>query len=270
MTIAQDNTPKQLPNCIREAYLGMKRYRTAIVLDLLLTLGYTEGQWITYQEALNVGADYTAVHIIRDGLKDSTIRRRKLRSRTKGRKKYAYQIPNIERLKRHLVVEWSDVSDTLLLSDFKSGKIYKMALHREVIARGDRENDGDGVVFSRAYLSRRLNVSADTLRRYEKELGIHAEARYQMRQIRDRMDLYHVPDARAHNGMYIEISSRRGAISKLPALRALAGMYLKQGYEIWLRSRLPNRYHPAYPFVDEAQQNANIDMLKNLFAPSGG
>lgn len=261
--------PSQLPNCIREALLGLDAYRTAIMLDLLLTLGYKEGQWVTFKECIDVCSQYTAQHIIREGLKHYTIKRKKLPTTHPGRPTFAYKIPKIDHLKYKYVVEWSTASDTLQLADFRNGKSYRMALHRELIHRANDDSGGNGASFSRKFLTDRLNVCADTVRRYEKELGIYVEARWQTKQIKDKYDIIDLPTVREHNGKYIEVSSRRGKLVRLPALKAVAGMYLKQGYEVWLKSRLTNLYHPENPFVSSAQMEENNTMLANLFGSTG-
>lgn len=264
-SVSQDNPSTQMPNCIREAFLGIDAYKTAIVLDLLFTLGYKSGQWITYHEAVAVGTQYTAFHIIREGLKHFTIPQKVLPQSRRGRPTIAYQLPSIDRLKHQLVAEWSRVTDTLQLADFRNAKTYKMALHRELIHRANEENNGGGASFSREFLCERLNISPDTCRRYEKELGIYVEARYQERDIRDRWSLLMIPKERAHNGQWLEVATRKGAIKRVPAIRSLAALYRKQGYDVWLKKRLTNLYHPKYPFVSDEQIQANQKMLRDLF-----
>lgn len=253
-SVTQDKSPLQLPNCVREAYLGIDAYKTALTLDLLFTLGYKEGDWVTYQEALNIGADYTAVHIIRDGLKHETIKRRKLPQEKPGRPTFAYQLPQIDELKHDLVVEWSSVTDILSLEDFANGKTYRMALHRELIQRGFDENDHRPKAFSRKLMCERLNVSPKTLRTYEQELKTYVRPRYDVISIDAVYKLYLVPEKRSHNGQFLTIVSRDGAIRKLPAIKKVAGMYLKQGYELSIVQRKTNEYAPFNPYSEQAHR----------------
>lgn len=237
----------QLPNCIREALLGMGAYKTAITLDLLFTLGFECGQWVTYQQVLDACREYTSIHILREGLQHFSIARRKLPTITPGRPTFEYRLPYHDRLKSQLVMQYSYVTDVLALSDFRSGKTYKMALHRELIYRESNANGGNGASFSRPFLCNRLNISASTCRRYEKELGIYVEARYRERNIDSKTRLLFVPEERAHNGMWLEIGLRGGGLKRFPALRAIAGFYLKQGYDIYLKKQITNLYHPVTP-----------------------
>lgn len=264
-TVPHDKAYKQLPNCLREAFLGMNAPKTAITLDALFTLGFEEGKWYTYAQCLEATSNIVPVHIIREGLLHSSIRRRKLEQSRRGRPTFSYKMPTIDHLKYQIVLEWSRVSDRLQLADFSNVRAYKMALHRELINRGDNESGGNGVSFSRKWLCERLNVAPATLRAYEKLLGIFAEARWQMKQIKDRIDLIFLPEEKAHNGKYLEILTHRDIVAKVPATKAIAGMYLKQGYKVMLRSSITNRYYPSYPFADDKQIESNLNLLKNLF-----
>lgn len=238
---------QQLPNCIREALCGMGAYKTAITLDLLLIMGFKGGQWLSYNDVLEACAPYTAIHILRTGLQHFTIARRKMSRGTPGRPAYEYRLPYLEQLKRQLVSDYSYVTDTLLLADFRNGKSYKMALHRELIQRESDLNAGDGATFSRDFLCARIGVSASTCRRYEKELGIYVEARHREYTIDSKARLIIVPECREHNGYHLEITTRKGMIKRFPAVRAIAGHYRKLGYDVYLKKRVTNRYHPTTP-----------------------
>lgn len=254
-TVSQDKTPKQLPNCVREAFLGIDAYKTAMVLDLLFTLGFEEGQWITYQEALEVGSQHTAIHIIRDGLKHDTIKREAIPQERRGRPTFRYQLPSIYTLKKNLCVEWSGITDILTLEDFANGKSYRQALHRELIRRGYEENGNRPKAFSRKWLCERLSVCAKTLRRYEAELRTWVQSHWEMIPIKSLVFLHEVPKQRAHNGQFLSIVSRDGTKRRLPAIRKVAGMYFNRGYEVNLMRRRVNEYAPYSPYSKEAHRD---------------
>lgn len=245
----------QLPNCVREAYLGIDAGKTAIVLDLLFTFGYQPRQWVTYQECLNVMSDYTAIHIIRDGLKHWSIKQKSLQNGQAGRPVIAYLIPSIPELKTALTVERSNVSDTLTLADFSNQKAYRKALHRELISRNYIENGYNPVQFSRKFMSQRLNVTPSTLRAYERELGTWVEQVWSNQPIVTTYHLVVVPEVREHNGKVLKVTSRGGEAAYLPAVRSLAGLYRKKGYQVDLLQRGCNRYAPYSPYSDRAKQD---------------
>lgn len=254
-TVSQGNSPKQLPNIVREAFLGIDAGKTAITIDLLMTLGYKSGQWLTYQECLNVCTAHTAIHIIRDGLKHWTIKRKALPQSKPGRPTYAYQIPSIEELKNSLTVESSNVSDPLTLDDFQNQKSYRLALHRELILRGYRDNDHLPKRFSRKFMSDRLNVSPETLRSYENELETYIEPNWGHMQIKHKHDLLWLPEKRTHEGKWLEISIDGSTARKLPAVASIAGLYLKKGYDVALFWRECNSYAPYSRFSEQARRD---------------
>lgn len=254
-SVPQGKPKQQLPNCVREALLGIDAGKTAIVLDLLFTLGYQPGQWITYREALAVCTRYTAVHIVRDGLKHDLIKRQVYPVPRAGRPMYVYQLPFPDDLKEQLCIQKSSISDYLKPGDFANQKAYRMALHRELIQRGYEDEGHQPKKFSRKFMSERLNVTPDTLRRYEHELGTYVEPSYDVIWIRDKVQLWEVPEKRAHNGMYLSIVVDDTRVAKLPARKDIAGMYLKRGYEVNLMRRSCNKYAPYHPYSEQGKRD---------------
>lgn len=252
-SVSHSMTSKQLPNCVREAFLGIGAVKTAMLLDLLFTLGYKPGQWVTYQECLNVCRQYTSKTTIYEGLHHFTMKRKPLPQENAGRPTFAYVLPSFDALKHQLVVEWSHVSDQLLLSDMHTPKSYRMALHRELIARNYAENKKKATKFSRKFLSERLGCSPETLRSYERELGTWVNPTYGKRAISKLHHIYHVPEARAHNGRFLLIHVDGNTARRLPAIKSIAGLYLKKGYEMDLCWRECNEYAPYSPYSEQGK-----------------
>lgn len=254
MTIISQGKPSpQLPNVVRESLLGIDAGKTAIILDLLFTLGYKPGQWITYREAVNICSEHTAIHIIRDGLKHFTIKKRQLPAAGRGRPTIAYQLPSIDYLKSQLTVQLSSVSDFLDFSDFANLKAYRIALHRELIQRGYEANSNRPAKFSRKYMSERLSVSSDTLRRYEQELGTYVEPTYGETPLHHKFEVILVPETRQHNGKVLLVRQNDRTVGTLPAIRSIAGLYLKKGYEVVLSWRECNKYAPYSPHSEQGR-----------------
>lgn len=254
-SVSQDKRPLQLPNCVREAFLGLEAPKTAILLDLLFTLGYKPGQWVTYQEVLNVAGQHTANHICREGLLHWTIKREQLPQDRPGRPTFKYRLPSIDELRGQIVVEQSFVTDILTLEDFRNAKSYRMALHRELIRRGYEDNDHMPKVFGRELMSKRLNVSPDTLRSYERELGTYVEERWHVQPIRYDFEVHLLPKKRVHDGRVLKIVAGGETIRYMPCVGDIAGLYRKQGYEVSICKRQCNAYAPYSPYSEQGRRD---------------
>ena len=265
-TVPQGKPPQQLPNCVREVLLGIGLPKSALMLDLLLTLGFQEGQWVTYEQVIDACKQYTSFNVIRDGLNGYVFRKKRLKQTRRGRPTVAFQIPKIDHLKYKYAVKWSKLTDTLLLADFRNVKTYRMGLHRELIARGHEESGQDGAIFSRKWMAERLGVSAETLRNYEGELKTYVEARFHKRPMKSTADLMYLDDKRDHNGKFLVVYYR-DTYKHMPAIKGLGGLLLKQGHEFELHTRLPNRYFPENPYLEQQQIEENNRFLQDLFRP---
>lgn len=254
-SISQAKRPTQLPNCVREAFLGIDAPKTAVLLDLLFTLGYRSGQWVTLSECLNVCTEHTAIHIVKQGLKHWTIVREAIPQDRPGRPTYKYLLPSIDGLKNDLVAKPSFVTDILNLQDFRNVKSYRMGLHRELIQRGYEANDRQPVEFSRKLMSERLNVSHDTLRRYERELGTYVEDRWGAKPLQHKFELSILPQKKVHDGRFLSIRVMDTPVKRLPCVASIAGMYMKKGYEVWLGWRKCNAYAPYSPYSEQGMRD---------------
>lgn len=248
-SVSQAQASDQLPNNVREALLGTESPKTAVLLDLLFLLGYRAGQRVTMREVIAVTKDYTSQNIAREGLQHDSIKRTKLPSSRRGRPTYTYTLPSLKTLLNELTGGLRSPSDPISIEDCKSLHTYRMALHRELIARGASESDRHMARFSRRYMTRRLNVSEQTLRNYEKELNTYVEPRFDYQPIQSKAWLFIVPETRQHNGQYLQAKHPDGKIIRLPAKRVLAGYYLKLGYQVELWKREVNAYAPQNPEI---------------------
>jgi hypothetical protein len=80
-------------------------------------------------------------------------------------------MPSNTELAAKLGVKLTRISDKLLLDDLKSAKLTRQAIHREFIKRRPG-------FYSARWLAQRMGVSITTERRYNPEIGIHAQPMY--------------------------------------------------------------------------------------------
>ena len=248
-SVPQAQYIEQLPNNVREALLGTGAGKTAVLLDLLFLLGYKPNQRVTAREIIAVTKEHTSQNIAREGLLHRLFKRRKLPSMGRGRPTYVYILPSPDLLLKELCGNLRSPSDPVSIEDCKSLEKYRIALHRELIVRGCKESSKDVAFFSRRYMARRLNVSEQTLRNYEKELGTHVEPRWDYQPIKEKSWLLAVPESRIHNGQMIKATRHDGKVIYLPPERKLAGYYLKMGWIVELWTRLTNGYAPQKPEI---------------------
>jgi len=262
-SISQAQSREQLPNNVREALLGTEAGKTAILLDLLFSLGYRGGQRVTSREIMAVTKGHTSQNIAREGLLHSSIKRTAAKTSHRGRPTYIYTLPTIKKLLIDLCGGQRTPSDPVNLEDCKSLESYRMALHRELIARGASESPKGLARFSRKYMAQRLNVSEQTLRNYEKSLQTYVEPRWDFQPIISKAWIIAVPGKRAHDGQFVRATSPgKDKIIKLPAERAIAGYYLKLGWTVELWKREVNAYAPQNPEI-KSQQGRWADFIES-------
>jgi hypothetical protein len=171
------NRPDGLPNSLREALLQKNLGDSALLLDAIYLSGWTAFKKFTRKQLLNNllnnphGKIDVPDGIIHRALNSGIFAYRRLRRLGKGRPEHQYTVPEIGPLLNHYANGTWTASDPLYPDDFRSLKIYRVALHRALIER----HPG---AYSREFLGKRLGVSKRTVRNYDRAAGIVVTARY--------------------------------------------------------------------------------------------
>jgi hypothetical protein len=167
-----------------------------------------------------------------------------------GRPQNVVVMPSIERLCELLNVE-NRGGDTVDAEDLQSPASYRAALHNALIRRSPGQ-------YPRSWLCRRLGISEDTCRRYEKQAGVHVTPMF--------MELalgWHNMDKILCDepvpGCFIEDESGK----RYPPMRVIARMLLVAKRRVVFKRQLANDYRifDAAHIVEEipALQSAKIE-----------
>jgi hypothetical protein len=262
---------QQLPNTIREKLLQLDLDRVAQVLDGLLMAGFEMGCRFTAAQAHAALSDFgvgrNAVFavlktVLDDGqpifeisvpsspldppsppanaagrsageTKQCLFGRVANPVKKPGRPPKTYVMPSIEELARLLNVDIGAAGgDTLTVEDLRSPAAYRAALHNALIRRSPGR-------YSRDWLSRRLGVSADSCRRYERRGRIQVIPTFQ-RWALNWGDLEKKLPDETVPGCFIEDENGR----RYPPLIVIARKLLARKRHIWYVMQDVNEYHP--------------------------
>jgi hypothetical protein len=261
---------QQLPNAIREKLLQLDLDRIAQILDGLLLAGFEAGSRFTAAQAyaalsrfgIGRNAVFAALKtILHDGqsvfvpvspsspldppsshanaakrsaeeTKQCLFGRVANPVKKPGRPPISYVMPSIEELSRLLRLDVvAGSGDTLTPEDLRSPAAYRAALHNALIRRAPGR-------YSRDWLSRRLGISADSCRRYERRGGIQVIPTFQ-RWTLSWGDLEKKLPDEAVPGCFIEDENGR----RYPPLIVIARKLLARKRRIWYVIQDVNEYH---------------------------
>lgn len=262
-----------LPNALREYLLnaGVQTTAAARVMDALLLSGWQAGQLFSEREAfeqvqpLGIGrrSVRAALAALLDGMPifaeaaspspaplpaagaatGSAVETNKcfvgrVSERVKmgrGRPAVQFVLPSPRMLCKRLGIE-PRASDPLDRADFAHPAYYRRAQHRTLIARRPGQ-------YGRAWLAERLGVSAQTARRYDRQLGMHVQPVFAQSSITHSSARSLASGSGRSSdemvaGVFLEAEDGR----RYPALQVVAQQLLKQGHSLVLKRQLPNYY----------------------------
>ncbi|RMG77962.1 MAG: hypothetical protein D6711_00390 [Chloroflexi bacterium] len=260
------NTHKvyQLPNAVREILLQMRLDNVARVLDGLMMAGFEPGQQFTVKTAyqalqlFGIGRN-TLIDVLKsypspqpphpanaatryaDETKKCFFGRVANSVKTPGRPAQIYIMPSIGDLCDLLDVQPKGC-DPLSPADLQSPAAYRAALHAALIRRAPGK-------YSRRWQARRLGISKDTCRRYERQKKIATIPTFQDTQVRF-FNVHQVIPDEASPGQFIQDEAGK----RYPAQVRLAQKLLKKGKRLIFRRQDVNYY-----FVPDA-----VDLSKIL------
>jgi hypothetical protein len=151
---------------------------------------------------------------------------------SRGRPAQYYQLPSQDVLAAKFGVSAKSSSTVLINLDFSSPKMYRQALHSELIMRRPGH-------YGRMWLSTRLGISRWTTRRYEKAANIQVQPSYTTQPL-SWVNASELPQKAAdtEKGVFIEANDGK----RYPAIRGLALRLLKKGYALVLKHQQGNFY----------------------------
>jgi hypothetical protein len=246
---ATNTAAKGLPNTIREKLIETQKTGiTARLVEALLNeqiKQFTEAQLTEIAQRYGIGR-FSVLRALTGNLATITeqrvfpivIEENMLCSATDGVKKAGrparvYRLPNFEYFYNLLGVQRSS-SDTLNSDDLRSGKRYRMALHRTLIERRPGE-------YGRGWLASRLGTSVRTIQRYNRALNVQVTPVYAYTRF-DWDTIENVPLSeereRITPGRWLEDAAGK----RYPALRALAYKLMKQNVAPKYVRRIANHY----------------------------
>lgn len=174
-----------LPNLVREKLLQQRRGCLALVMDVLSCcrvendLAWTAAALYRFVERF--GINWT---ICRKALHDPAVRLIAKQRKKSGAPVKYWQFPTLAELLFALQIDKDSddalISDPLRYTDLADLATYKLALYRELLARAAMRAGNQFVSFSRAYLAKRLGISAKTTRRYDKLLETDIRSNIQL------------------------------------------------------------------------------------------
>lgn len=250
----QESTGKHLTNSIREALLKSGLTCVARVLDGLFLKGFASGDVVTKKmvtEALNgvvgrhsiLGAfdahisgapifesvfsppSPLSVTHVANGKANNQKQKCFLYSQSKsdktpeGRIPTQFVLPDINALCHLLGVPFTR-SDPMTLEDIRAAKIYRQAVHRELIKRRPG-------MYHRWWLAQRLGVSRRTSQRYDHETEVKKQPMYIYEPITWN-NLGKIPAEDPINGMFLEDETGK----RYPGLRQIAAKLLAQKHRV--------------------------------------
>ena len=223
-----------LYNSTRETLLQEGSGYTALVADALYKAGFKPGQQFTANDAIEALKPLkTPPKVIRNGLYHNLFTRR-------GRRNMVFTMPDANEARKAVSASNLKIRDTLPDSSFKSLKAYRVALHCALIKRRPGK-------YTRGLLARRLGVSKQTTRNYDKECG------HVVTENHDRLPLTpnaldNLPTQKIKGGSRSRWLARidpEGFIDKYaPMVKAIALKWQKLGFEVVILQQTANDYRP--------------------------
>lgn len=224
-----------LYNTTRETLLQEQSGYTALTYDALCEAGFSPGQEFRVADALTALKPLqTPVKIIRNGLYHNLFKRR-------GRRNMVFTMPDADTARKIVGASILKIRDNLPPSAYKSLKAYRMALHAALIKRRPGK-------YTRGLLARRLAVSKQTTRNYDKALGHVISPDYVILPLL-ASDIDAMPTHKIKYGSrrrWIAYDEQSGFMEKnAPPVKAIALKWLAQGKKVYLYEQSSNFYKPS-------------------------
>lgn len=224
-----------LYNSTRETLLQEGSGYTALVADALYKAGFNPGQQFTSNDAIIALKPFkTPPKVIRNGLYHSLFRRR-------GRRNMVFTMPEANEARKSVSASNLKIRDTLPETAFKSLKAYRVALHCALIKRRPGK-------YTRGLLARRLGVSKQTTRNYDKECGHSVSPDYVILPLLPS-DIDSMPTHKIKGGTrrrWIAYDEATGFMEKnAPPVKAIALKWLSQGKKVYIYEQAANFYRPS-------------------------
>jgi hypothetical protein len=224
-----------LYNSTRETLLQEGSGYTALVADALYKAGFKSGMQFSTNDALIALKPFkTPPKVIRNGLYHNLFRRR-------GRRNMVFTMPEANEARKAVSASNLKIRDNLPDSAFKSLKAYRVALHCALIKRRPGK-------YTRGLLARRLGVSKQTTRNYDKECGHVVSPDYTILPLL-ASDIDSMPTCKIKGGTrrrWIAYDEVTGFMEKnAPPIKAIALQWLKQGKNVYLYEQSSNYYRPS-------------------------
>lgn len=228
-----------VPNSLREALLQQGLGEVSLVLDALLTCGYTFNKRFTFRKVLahlrEKGFTFGR-GLIRRALNSGIFKVSALLNGRRGRPELLYTMPDITALVQHFAKGAWVAIDTLDLADMQSLTCYRQALHRQFIQRAPG-------IYSRAFLAGRLGVSRRCTYNYDRILGIRAIRRLSKQNLRDCRNWREMIQRGRRGLNWLFITWSDGRTLDVPLNERLAESYIwREDTRVYFVTQLCNRY----------------------------
>lgn len=239
--IMTQKPPNTLCNAVREHLIHSNDTNTALVLDALYTFNCTIGKLYSVAEIVAITSSMgISEKVIRSGLKHSVFRT-ELES-TAGRSRVLYRLPSPRQVRDFLMVfDVSGHADRLPVASFSSASYYKAHLHAAMLARLTVDNGG-WFQMARATMAKRLSVTIDTIRRYEKMFEIVVQAHITAHELHGGI-FWDLPAK--HDGSrnaWLCIQKADGTEENYPLVRAIAAQAKALGCRVFKVIQHSNLY----------------------------
>lgn len=230
---------KGLSNEAREILLNTKRGKAALVLDACYAANLDRDHVYKVKDLIEI-FNQTSERLVREGCKDKLFRPHSGLPNG-GRPPLQILLPYPNEVDRRLVVvARRDRRDPLPNSAFANLRSYRAAIHKAMVDRLAKDNDG-AFRLGRAAMSSRLGVSSKTVRSYEKLTGVLVQQIVNSKQLKLSED-WGLPSIKASNHRWLQAVLPCGSIESYPAVQAIAAKLLKDGCTVHLMTQCTNAY----------------------------
>ena len=228
-----------LPNSLREALLQNDLGEGALLLDVFLLCGYTPNKRLTFRKVhdkLRESGFTLATGLIRRALNSGLFKTVTLLNGRRGRPEIQYIMPDITALVQQYARGIIGVSDELNHADMCSLRLFRQALHREMIRRAPG-------IYSRRFLAGRLGIGKRTTRNYDLRIGIRAIRRLSKQNLRHNADWRKLLQQGKRGLNWLLIEFEDGRTFESPLIAGIADHFMwKEGVNVYFVTQLCNRY----------------------------
>lgn len=221
-----------LYNSTREELLQAGKGYTAMIADALYSAGFPAGASFSAADAITALKPLgTPLKAIRAGLYHRIFKPR-------GRRHIAFTMPEPNEARIAVGASVLRIRDNLPTSAFKSLKAYRQALHHALIKRRPGK-------YTRGLLAKRLGVSKQTTRNYDRASGHKVEPQL----TRTPLLAYDIENLPAQK---VKLKKRRSWLGKIdsegfivayaPSVKAIALKWIKEGFKVEILEQTANHY----------------------------